>query len=131
MFSTGLASCSYDGGTHYVTSAKIYLVNETPEIVTNSVYKILPNETIVHISTYSNDYFEKPTAETYQPSFSTAGGYKFYYGEVGDAIKCEYGLTDVENYENRIALPERNDTLFFEMTFRFTEERKIEAKDCL
>ena len=107
----------------YTTKATIFLVNETSEIVKSDSrfnYLIQPGETLVHSETYSNEYSIKPTKDSYQPF---PHSYLFFYG---DGTKCEIGLRDIENYENRKEV----EPLVFELTFRFTEERKANAENC-
>lgn len=107
----------------YTTSATIYLINETSEVVKSGSafnYVIQPGDTLVHKESFTTQYSNKPTAKTYEP-FPTF--YLFYYG---DGTKCEIGLTDIENYEN----VKEVESLVFELTFRFTEERKANAETC-
>jgi hypothetical protein len=107
----------------YTTSATIFLINETDVIVKSGStfgYEILPGETLTHRESFTNEYSDKPTVETYDP-FPTA--YLFYYG---DGLKCESGLRFLENYENFKEI----EPLIFELTFRFTEEKKIRAENC-
>ena len=104
-------------------SATIYLVNETSGVVKSYArtfnYEIQPGQTVVHKEEYTGDCSEKPTAETYSP-FGT--DYLFLYSK----SKCEIGLRDIENYENRKEVS----PLVFELTFRITEERKAKAETC-
>lgn len=44
----------------------------------------------------------------------------------GNSLKCEQGIYFIENYENKKQLNERN----FEFTFRFTDEKMVNAEDC-
>lgn len=107
----------------YTTKATIFLVNETNVVVKSDSpfdYVIQPGETLVHSETYSNEYSNKPTEDSYQPF---PHSYLFFYG---DGTNCEIGLTDIENYENRKEV----EPLVFELTFRFTEERKANAEPC-
>ena len=117
--------CARSGGCDslYKTSATIYLVNETSGVVKSYSstfdYEIQPGQTVVRKEEYTHEYREKPTAETYSP-FGT--DYLFLYSR----SKCETGLRDIENYENRKEVS----PLVFEFTFRFTEERKAKAETC-
>ena len=101
----------------------VYLVNETSGVVKSYArtfnYEIQPSQTVVHKEEYTGDCSEKPTAETFPP-FST--DYLFLYSR----SKCESGLLNIENYENRKEVS----PLVFEYTFRFTEERKAKAETC-
>jgi hypothetical protein len=107
----------------YTTSATIYLINETSEVVKSGSafnYVIQPGDTLVHKESFRTEHSSKPTTQTYQP-FPTS--YLFFYG---DGTKCEFGLRDIENYEKiKEVVP-----LVFELTFRFTEERKAKAELC-
>ena len=110
-----------NGLREYETSATIYLVNETSGVVKSSRtfdYEIQPGQTVVHKEAYTGEHTEKPTTENYRPFYSTR--YLFFY----DESKCETGLRDIENYENRKEVS----PLVFEFTFRFTEEKKAKAK---
>ena len=104
-------------------SGTIYLVNETSSVVKSYSstfdYEIQPGQTVVHKEEYTGDCSEKPTAETYSPFVTD---YLFLYSR----SKCEIGLRDIENYENRKEVS----PLVFELTFRFTEERKAKAETC-
>ena len=109
----------------YKPSAKIYLINESSSVVKtvdNSCfeYEIQPGETLIHEESFESEWSKKPTAKTYQP-FSTC--YLFYYV---DNSKCEVGLRDIENYEDIKEVSDLN----FELTFRFTDERKENAETC-
>ena len=123
-----LTSCCGTGGcdTLYKTSATIYLVNETSGIVKSSRtfrYEIQPGQTLVHKESYTVESTKKPTAETYIPfAATTSFDALFFY----DKSKCEKGLRDRENYENRKEVS----PLVFELTFRFTEEKKAKAETC-
>ena len=107
----------------YDTSATIYLVNETSGVVKSYSstfdYEIQPGQTVVHKELFTDEYSEKPTAENYSP-FRT--DYLFLYSR----SKCEIGLRDREKYEKRKEVS----PLVFELTFRFTEERKAKAETC-
>ena len=48
----------------------------------------------------------------------------------GNTFKCEQKIYDIKNYENKRQLEPIKDTLVFEFTFKFTEEKKMEAEDC-
>ena len=107
----------------YTTSAKIFLVNETSVVVKSYTpfdYVIQPGETRIHNESYTSEYSERPTVDNYDP-FPTS--YLFFYG---DGTKCEIGLTDIENYEDR----KETSPLVFELTFRFTQERLANAEPC-
>ncbi|MCF6297530.1 MAG: hypothetical protein L3J08_06050 [Flavobacteriaceae bacterium] len=117
--------CFQDKGNLYKTSATIYLVNETSVVVKSDDrlgHIIQPGETVIHKESYENEYGERPTINTYQP-FPSA--YLFFYINV-DESRCEAALRDIENYENIKEVSPLN----FELTFRFTEERRAEEKDC-
>ena len=45
----------------------------------------------------------------------------------GDMFLCERGIEDISNYDNRKEI----DASVFEFTFRFTEEKKAMAEECL
>ena len=107
----------------YTTSATIYLINETSEVVKSGSafnYVIQPKDTLVHKESFRTEHSSKPTTQTYQP-FPTS--YLFYYA---NSTKCEFGLTEIENYEN----VKEVEPLVFELTFRFTEEKKSKAETC-
>lgn len=115
--------CSKTGCCLYKTSATIYLINETSSVIRSESglgYEIQSGETIIHEESEEGEYSKRPTVDTYQP-FS--GEYVFYYI---DESKCEVGLTDIENFENRKEVS----PLHFELTFRFTEEKKANAEPC-
>ena len=121
---TGCCLCEdcCDDSIVYKTSATIYLVNETSGVVKTPRafdYEIQPGQTLVH-KEYRTQYTKKPTAETYTPFYGTH--HLFFY----DKSKCETGIRDIENYENRKEVS----PLVFEFTFRFTEERKATAETC-
>ena len=101
----------------------VYLVNETSGVVKSYArtfnYEIQPGQTVIHKESRIVESKKKPTAETYYP-FAT--DYLFLYSR----SKCEIGLRDIENYENRKEVS----PLVFELTFRFTEERKAKAETC-
>lgn len=44
----------------------------------------------------------------------------------GNTLKCEYGIENIENYENRREIK----PMVFEFTFRFTEAKKADAEAC-
>ena len=108
----------------YTTTATILLINETSEVVKshNSLgYVIQPGETLIHKETYTNEYGAKPTVDTYQPFPEYV--YPFIYE---NNSKCEKGLRDIKNYENRKEISH----LKFEFTFHFTEEKKNNSTSC-
>ena len=110
----------------YKTSATIYLVNETSGVVKSSRtfhYEIQPGQTLVHKESYTVESTKKPTTETYIPfAATTSFDALFFY----DKFKCETGLLNTKNYENRKEVS----PLVFEVTFKFTEERKRKAINC-
>ena len=111
-----------DGKKMFSASATIYLKNETSSVIRSESglgYEIQSGEIVVHKESETMS-LKRPTVDTYQP-FS--GEYVFYYI---DESKCEVGLTDIENYENRKEVS----PLHFELTFRFTEEKKANAEPC-
>ena len=112
--------------TLYTTSATIYLINETNEVVKSDVfsnYIIQPGDTLIHTESHTNEYDEKPSIDNYDPFALADGSRVFIYG---DSSQCEYGLSEIKNYENRKEIRE----LEFELTFRFTEEKRDNSEPC-
>ena len=111
----------------YTTSATIYLINETNVIVESGTglgYVIHPGDTVIHNETYTDTYGEIPTINNYQPF---QGRYHtLVYRESDGEKKCEIGLRDLENYENRKEI----EPFVYELTFKFTEEKRAEANLC-
>ena len=108
----------------YTTSATIYLINETNVIVeseTNLELVIHPGDTVIYNETFTSNYKEMPSLNDYDP-FPTY--YIFFYRDGNN--KCETGLRHLENYENGKEI----EPLVFELTFRFTEERRAGAELC-
>lgn len=113
-----------DGGTLFTTSATIFLINET-DVVEKSDdilgYIIQPGDTLIHKESHTNEYSEKPSINNYDP-FAMNNSLFIY----GNNSQCEYGLSNIENYEKRKEV----EPLKFEFTFRFTEEKKNNGVPC-
>jgi hypothetical protein len=113
-----------DGGTLFTTSATVFLINETDEVVKSDDllgYVIQPGDTLIHKETLTNEYSERPNINNYDP-FSTNNSLFIY----GNNSQCEYGLSRIENYENRKEI----EPLVFEFTFKFTKEKKENSEPC-
>jgi len=110
--------------TQYTTSATIYLVNETSVVVKSDDilgYIIQPGETLIHTESHTNEYGKKPSIDSYDP-FATNNSLFIY----SDNSKCEIGLNDIGNYEDKKEI----NPLKFEFTFRFTEEKRANSEPC-
>lgn len=109
----------------YKTSAKIYLINQSSSVVKSVYdrcfeYEIQPGDTLIHNESFEGEYSKRPTAKTYQP-FQTCYLFKYLSNS-----KCEVGLRDIENFDNVKELSDLN----FELTYRFTDEKKENAELC-
>jgi hypothetical protein len=120
-------SCgTQDKGTVFTTSATIFLINETDVVVKSDDilgYIIQPGDTLIRTETLTNDFSEKPNINNYDPLAVVEGSRVFIYGNNSE---CEFGLTDIKNYEDRKEI----NPLVFEFTFRFTEEKKANSSPC-
>jgi len=113
-----------DCNSLYTTSATIFFINETSVVVRSDNklgYVIQPGETIVHKESHTNEYGKKPSISNYDP-FATNNSLFLYENN----SKCEYGLSNIENYENKKEVS----PLEFEFTFRFTEEKRKNSEPC-
>mgnify|MGYP000046827434 FL=1 len=111
------------------TKATIYLINESSVIVKSDNtlnYTLHPGERIIHKESNSLDG-DRPNINQYFLSFLQKNN-TFTYND--DNSKCEKRIYDILSYENRKELAKVGDTLIFEFTFRFTEEKKAQAEPC-
>jgi hypothetical protein len=109
----------------HVTTATIFLINETDVVVESDEalgYVIHPGDTLTHTESNRIDG-DRPTADQYFLSFSQNNN-RFFYNS--NSSKCEMGVLNVKNYENRKEISE----LEFEFTFRFTEEKRQNSEPC-
>ena len=123
LLTTLLTSCCEDcDSSFFPTKATIFLINESSEAVFSYEfnYLISSGDTLIHIEEINVESFDRPNINTYQP-FPTS--YIFLYG---NGEKCEVGTTDINNYDNRVEVAD----LEFELTFRFTEERRLASEFC-
>jgi len=122
-------SCNKEVETKYTTVATIYLINETSVVVkADDVlgYIIQPGETVIHLESNTLDG-DRPSVDEYFLSFLYNKN-EFKYED--NELKCESKIFSIEYYENKKELEKKGDTLVFEFTFRFTEEKKAEAEVC-
>jgi len=127
IISCNCEDCGGEDG-NYPIKATISFINETSDIVKSSGCKkdLEPNE--MHklvirevLGTKINNINEFPV------SIFTNCTMKY---QNGNNFKCEQKIYDIKNYENKKQLESIKDTLVFELTFKFTEEKKMEAEDC-
>lgn len=125
----GLFFCLGCGETDFEWeyTTHITFINETDYVIRTSddlcdVPNILENSTLTyehtepHFGTKKSDQPNLDNIETFVPCV-------FFYGSTP---KCETGVNEVENHENRKQIGEFE----FEYTFRFTEERFQNAPQC-
>jgi len=83
----------------------------------------IPANDIVTVELITSHYgvkeSDKPNLDNIEPIFYCA----FLYGDTG---KCEAGVNEIENHENRKQIGDFE----FEYTFRFTEGRLQNAQEC-
>ena len=117
----GCSGGQSDYDWEYITT--ITFINETMvSDISCEVPDIPAKSTLEYIHTqyYSaNGKHDKPSLE----NIETFVPCNFYYG---NTTKCEPGVNDVFERENRKQIGEFN----FEFTFRFTDERFQNAEDC-
>ncbi len=119
-------SCNNREETIYNTNATIYLINESSVIVKSDNelnYTLHPGERIIHKESNSLDG-GRPDINEYFLSFLQKKN-TFIYND--DNSKCEEGIYNIINYEDRKEISDLN----FEFTFRFTDEKMANAKPCL
>jgi hypothetical protein len=120
-------SCdTQDKGTVFTTSTTIFLINETNVVVKSDDtlgYIIQPGDTLIRFETFTNEYSERPNINNYDPFSVVEGSRVFIYDNNSE---CEFGLNDINNYEERKEI----NPLIFEFTFRFTEEKKANSSPC-
>ena len=116
--------CKGDG--HFTVKATVYYINETADsilLVQGCYTDIAPNDSLVFL--IDEAIGNIPNVDDFPIGAFTIicpMGYK-----EGDKFLCERGIEDISNYENRKEVED----LVFEFTFRFTEERKAVAEECL
>ena len=122
-------SCGEDGhGGGRALKATYFFINETDEAVLSDsdgyADDIMPNDTLVVVIEEETFSHKKPNKD----NFGIFVSWSFIYKD-GDNMLCdsEKLIWDISNYEDRKEV----DNLVFEFTFRFTEERKAQAKPCL
>lgn len=123
-------SCTVD--RIYTYSATTYLINESSVVVKSDNtlgYIMQPGDTIIHKDTGIAGGVG-PTKKNLHHYFHTPSFFSdrnaFVYCK--DTLKYEHGVFDIINYyENNREIEEKGDTLVFEFTFRFTEERRANA----
>ena len=123
-----LSSCSCDDCDLrlYPTKATFYYINQTTEPIWSEEgcgFYINSMDTLVYEEDEVFEVTTKPGVDAYPLRFST-NNCIMTYDEAG--TRCEYGIKDITNYENRKEVED----LVFEFTFRFTEERFQNAVEC-
>jgi len=116
------------GNGNYPIQATIYFINETSNKIKSTEgckRDINPNETI---SFTIKDFLGGKTNVNNFP-VSIFNNCSTAYKD-GDILKCEYGISNIVNYENKRELEKKGDTLVFEFTFRFTNEKMSRATPC-
>ena len=117
--------CEDCGGKdgNYQTKATIKFINETSNLVVSEVgceRDVEPNGILIF--EFDERLGTKPDINNFPVSV--------FYCEMmykdGDILKCESGVENIENYEDRKEVS----PLVFEFTFRFTDEKKAIAEPC-
>jgi hypothetical protein len=111
------------GNGNYNFKATVYFINETSYYIKSigCDRNIEPNKTFVF--EIDGTLGSKATADNFPASvFSNCS---MAYQE-GANLKCENGIRNIENYENRKEVAPSE----FEFTFRFTEGKKAVASLC-
>lgn len=131
LFSSLIIGCECEdctGNGNYPIKATIYFFNQSNDSIISAGCNrdLAVNETYKQVIRTSlgikvNDVEEFPV------SIFTNCSMKY---KIADGFKCEQEIYNINSYENKKQLESIKDTLVFELTFRFTEERKSMAKDC-
>lgn len=123
------SSCFTEIERKYLTTATVFLINETSVVIKSDDtlgYVIQPGETIIYTESNTLDG-DRPSINEYFLSFLYN---KNVFRYEDNELKCEPKIFSIEYYENKKELKQDGDTLIFEFTFRFTEEKKADAKIC-
>lgn len=112
--------CVGDG--NYPTKATVFYINETSDLVVSysGETRISPGDTLV--SDFDSSLGGAVNKNSFPVSVLEISTTSMYYQE-GTSLKCENGIYDIQNYEDRKEL----EPFVFEFTFRFTEEKKAKA----
>ena len=124
---TSCNSCQGCDLRRYPIKATFYYVNQTSESIWSEEgcgFYINPADTLIYVEDEIFELQLRPSVDIYPLRFST-NNCIMTYDEEGKL--CEYGIKDILNYENRKEVED----LIFEFTFRFTEEKKAVAEECL
>lgn len=116
--------CEGDG--HFPVKATVYYINQTADsvLLLEGCFQGIASEDSL-VFTIDEAIGRIATADDFPIGGFTIPcpmGYKD-----GDKFLCERGIEDISNYENRKEI----DASVFEFTFRFTEEKKAMAEECL
>ena len=107
-------------GNLYTVEATIYFINETSVTITNDFADILPNSTAVMKEERTMERHTRPTVDDYSPGINTR---TFFY-KVGDTLLCEFGASDITNYENRKEV----DDLFLSSPFASRRRKRLKRR---
>ena len=121
------SACSKEVDYEWATTSEITFINETTSTIfvkgdSCEISNILPNSSLI----YQNIQYHPGSSLNDKPNINNFKIFipcSFFYG---NTEKCEPGVQDIENYEDK----KEPRSLKFELTFRFTEERKVAAEPC-
>lgn len=120
-------ACSKEVDYEWKTISEITFINETTSTIiikgnNCDSLMILPGDTLV----YQNIQYHPGSSLNDKPSINNFEIFipcDFFFD---NTEKCEIMVQDIENYEN----VKEVESLVFELTFRFTEEKKAKAENC-
>ena len=121
------SGCTDNDDFDWKYSTEVRFINETNYIIrTTDISCEVPDIPANDIIVYEHVQFHSGTNKSDKPNLDNIELFvpcNFFYG---DSFKCEEGINNIENQENR----EQTGELAFKFTFRFTEERFQKAEEC-